>query len=108
MFKCNCTAMRRGTTPSLYYNMSVQTSVAAEYKIKKKKKDTIILEKSGDDVTIVDEDTIKILLSQEETMLFSAKYVIQTQVRAKYPNEATIASDIMEFWLGDLLKWEVL
>ena len=64
----------------------------------------IILEKEDNQIVRVDKDTIKVKLKQEETLLFSSKFPIEVQIRTKYADGAAVASNIMEFWLDDIIK----
>ena len=109
----NCNnAVYRGDTITYTFNFCVPVTDAKVMKIIFKQKDQIILEKYKTDTTaieIVDEDTIKVRLTQEETLLFSAKYPLYAQIRAVCGvNNAVIASDWIELSIGDLLKNEVI
>lgn len=62
-----------------------------------------VLEKEIGDV-IVEEDHIIVNLSQEETLLFKAGKKGYVQVRVKWDDGATAATEIKEFDVGGLLK----
>jgi hypothetical protein len=54
---------------------------------------TIILEKTLQDIQIIDEDSIKVSLTAQESLLFSDKYEVECQFMIKYINDAVITSE---------------
>ena len=102
----------KGSTPSLSFNINTPlTNINAMY-LTFYQREMLILEKNKDEIIIVDEDTIKIKLTQEETLLFSAKYPVQVQIRIKYDTanggSAAVTSGITEFHFNEVLKHEVI
>ena len=109
--ECN-NKVYRGTPITYTFNFCIPVTDAKVMNIVFKQLGQIILEKyktDTDAIEIVDEDTIKVHLTQEETMLFSAKYPFYAQIGAVVGvNNATIYSDPVELYICDILKNEVL
>lgn len=106
--ECYCKGMSRGTTPSFSFHVSVPIIGTEYYYVTFEQHGQIILEKEDDQVIRVNKDTIKIKMTQEETLLFSSKFPIRTQIRIKYDDGAAVASTIMKFWLEDIIKEGVI
>lgn len=102
--ECYCKGMSRGTTPSFSFHVSIPIIGTETYYITFRQHNQIILEKQDFDIVRVDKDTIKVKLSQLETLLFSSKFPIEVQIRTKYGDGTAVASNIMEFWLDDIIK----
>ena len=81
--KCMCKQFTRGTTPSITFNMGVPLDNALELYITFKQLNTLIIEKGIDDIVIVDQDTVRINLTEEESLLFSDKYDTECQFMVK-------------------------
>jgi hypothetical protein len=105
---CCCGGIFKGSTPSLYFNTNAPlTSVKSMY-LTFYQRDKFILEKELKDIIVVDENTIKVKLSQEETLLFSSKYDIAVQLRIKYNENSAVTSEINIFNMKEVLKHEVI
>lgn len=102
--ECYCKGMSRGTTPSFSFHLSIPILGRETYYMTFRQHGQIILEKEDNQIIRVDKDTIKIKLKQEETLLFSSKFPIEVQIRTKYADGAAVVSNIMEFWLDDIIK----
>ena len=90
---CTCRQFTRGTTPSFTFDMSVHLGNIAEIYITFKQLDTIIVEKTKKDIHIIDENSIKVTLTQDESLLFSDKYEVECQFMIKYVNNVVITSE---------------
>lgn len=104
LIECYCKGMSRGTTPSFNFHLCTQTFGTETYWVNFRQHGQNILEIEDKDVVRVDADTIKVKLDQEQTLLFSSKFPIECQIRVKYADGAAIASTIMKFDLGDIIK----
>lgn len=98
----------KGSTPSLFFNINTPLVNIDKMTMIFSQCGTIILEKNKDDITTVDEDTIKVKLTQKETLMFSSKYEIEAQIRIKYTSGAAVTSAITCFNIGEVLKNEVI
>lgn len=108
---CNyCGEISQGTTPSLVFNTNAPLTDINKLYLTFWQRDNFILEKDKDSVIFVDNDTIKVKLTQEETFLFSSKYDIEVQLRIKYEadNSPAITSAISTFKINRALKSEVI
>ena len=94
--ECYCKGMSRGTTPSFSFHLSIPMLGRETYYMTFRQHGQIILEK--------EDNQIKVKLKQEETLLFSSKFPIEVQIRTKYADGAAVASNIMEFWLDNIIK----
>ena len=90
---CTCRQFTRGTTPSFTFDMKVHLGNIKEFYITFVQLDTIIIEKTLKDIKIIDEDSIKINLTAEESLLFSDKYPVKCQFMIKYINDIVITSE---------------
>lgn len=108
LIQCCCKGMSRGTTPSFSFNVSVPIDGTEIFYITFRQHGIIILEKEDKEIIRVDKDTIKVKLSQEDTLLFSSHFPIEVQIRTKYLDGAAVASNIMTFYLEEILKEGVI
>lgn len=90
---CNCRQFTRGTTPSFTFDMKVHLGNIAEMYITFVQRNTIIVEKTLQDIKFLDDDSIKIQLTAEESLLFSEKYDVECQFMIKYINDIVITSE---------------
>lgn len=98
--------MRRGTTPTLVINIKgIEMSDIAEWYVTLAQ-DGVQMTKTTEDITIEDE-TLKIPLTQEETMQFTAGEV-SIQIRAKTTEDVAIASAIQTIGIDRILYNEVI
>ena len=90
---CTCRHFTRGTTPSFVFDMSVHLDSVEEFNVTFTQLNTVVLEKNKEDIVILDSDSIRVQLTEEETKLFSDKYDVQCQFRIKYTNGAVTTSE---------------
>ena len=87
--------MFKGTTPTHTFNVSIDTSLIKEVKITYSQKDKDVLIKRTKDCTI-DEGTISIRLSQEDTFLFEGNTMVMIQLRVLTSGgDALVAEPVM-------------
>src|SRR3712207_1320027 len=94
--------MHRGTTPIHIFRTDVDLTHASVLFITYKQNDKVVLEKSIDEVTIK-ERVVTVSLSQKETLLFN-EGIVTIQIRAKFPDESTIASSLIRTSAYEILK----
>ena len=90
---CICRHFTRGTTPSFTFDMSIRLENVEELNVTFTQLNTVVLEKNKDDIIVLDEDTVKITLTEEETKLFSDKYSTACQFRIKYVGGVIVTSE---------------
>lgn len=93
--------MRRGSTPTNTFELDIDLRNATVF-VSYEQDGTEILEKTGDDLTI-NEDSIVILLSQEDTLKFHPGKVF-IQIRYVFPTGAADASDIIQTTFERIIK----
>ena len=100
--------MYRGTTPALNFkfkNNLSELNITALF-LTFSQNDTVILEKTLEEIEIVD-NTIKVNLSQEETLKIEDKKVLHIQARIKV-DEKAYATNIIKTSLNAILKEGVI
>ena len=106
---CSAEVIYKGSTPTLYFTTNAPLVDIETAIITFQQCGQIILEKTKDDITIIENEGLKLKLTQEETLLFSAKYEIEAQLRIKYSTEdVAVTSGITCFTMGEVLKHEVI
>lgn len=105
---CYCGGVFKGSTPTLNFNINAPLENIQVMYLTFEQCGVLILEKNINDITIVDKDTVAVTLTQEETLLFSSKYDIEVQFRAKYTDGSATTSDINTFNMYRILKNEVI
>lgn len=98
--------MYRATTPKHTFKLPMETSLIDSLIISYAQKGKVIIEKHLEDVDLED-NSITVTLTQEETNLFTKSCTAQVQLRIKV-GEYVHASDIMEIKVNDVLNDEVM
>lgn len=93
--------MRRGSTPTNTFNVDIDLRDATVY-VTYEQKGQIVLEKTGDDLTVT-EDSITLELSQEDTLKFVPGSVL-IQIRYVFANGAADASNIIQTSAERIIK----
>lgn len=99
--------MIRGTTPTHIFNLPFVASTITKLRVTYKQKGEKVLEKTETDCTIA-EDTVKIKLTQEESLKFVARENVEVQLRAKYENGEVLSHTVKELPVERVLNEEVL
>lgn len=97
--------MRRGSTPTNTFRLSIDLSQATVY-IDYEQGGDIVIEKTGDDLTFGEDEqgyTITLELSQEDTLAFRSGSV-DIQLRYVMPNGAADASNIVSTNVARIIK----
>lgn len=95
--------MRRGTTPTNTFGSDTDLREAEAIYITYKQAGKTIIERELPDIT-VEEKTLEVTLTQEETLRFNSQQKVEIQVRAKFPGGRAIGSNIVETTVGRILK----
>ena len=99
--------MIRGTTPTHTFNIPFDTSLVDEVKITYAQEDEIVLVKGTPDC-ILDTNTIKVTLSQDDTFKFDCKKSVQVQLRILTKSGEALASVVENIGVSKCLDNEVL
>jgi hypothetical protein len=99
--------MIRGTTPTHTFNIPFDTSLVDEVKITYAQEDEIILTKGTTDCTL-ENNAIKVTLSQEDTFKFDHAKAVQIQIRILTVGGEALASVIEKVGVSKCLDNEVL
>lgn len=114
----NTVSITRGTTPTHVFYSDVSLENVSELYITYNQYGSTIVEKNLDDVTIdINENSITVPLTQQETLLFKNKNWswldpnrnisygnVRVQCRIKFEDGNVIASDIISIDIDDILK----
>lgn len=102
--------MIRGTTPTNRFYMDIDLSSAKVY-LTYAQGGNVVFEKTGDDLIFaseaVDDETQYIMsanLTQEDTLALKSDKQVRIQIRAVFVDGKSVASEIMEVTVGDILK----
>lgn len=98
--------MRRGTTPTNTFKVDIDLREAAVMYITYSQLGKTIVEKEIQDITI-EEDTLSVTLTQEETLAFCAGEV-EVQIRARFPGGLAVESEIKKTTAERVLKEGVI
>lgn len=97
-----------GTTPELTFDLPINTSDIQKLYITFKDKDkNIVFEKTEADC-VLSNKTVKVELSQEETLLFGKRTKVRMQMRVLTKDNKALKSQIFTMDIGDLLKEGVI
>ena len=100
--------MIRGTTPTLTFKLPFQVSELAEYWITiSQRYENIAINKTSEDCT-ADDDTITLILSQEDTLKLIGGKPVYIQIRALTTDDEAIASNMWDCSVEDILKEGVI
>lgn len=99
--------MTRGTTPIHVIKVPVSTVKIKDLIITYKQGKNVILEKRINDVEFGDK-SVKLKLTQQETLLFSARTVASGQIKIKTVSNDVWASKEFQFAVYDVMNVEVM
>lgn len=95
--------MRRGTTPTHIFTTDTDLTNAVVIYLSYEQYGEIVLEKTKEDMT-VDSKQVKVTLTQEETLAFGDRGDVEMQIRARFPDDTAIASNIITADVERILK----
>lgn len=95
--------MRRGTTPTHTFTTDVDLTGATVLYLTYKQNGRIKVEKTIDDVTI-NPDSVQVTLTQKETLSFDDEGDVRIQIRARFPDDSAVASNIIKTTAQIILK----
>ena len=93
----------RGTTPTHTFTTDTDLSDVSAIYITYSQRGRTKVEKTIDDVRF-GYNQISVVLSQADTLQFNANSPVYIQIRGKFADGSTIASNIMEASVGEILK----
>jgi len=99
--------MRRGTDPQLKFKIPYTADLIDDGYITFNQKGETVIEKMLSESSVTVEDySVAVFLSQEETLQFSSncKYPVMAQLRLKLDGGTAVASNIVEIPVGAILK----
>lgn len=99
--------MIRGTTPTHIFAIPFETNIISCVRIIYAQNDEVLFEKQTTDCTLT-ERTISTTLTQEETLLFDSKYLVQIQLRILLNDGSALASKVNYISLEKCLSNEVI
>ena len=98
--------MIKGTTPTHKFNVDRDLTEARVY-VTYKQRGSIIVERNNEEATntlTIDETSVELTLTQEETLKFYANEKVEIQIRAVYEDGTAIASSIISVYTDRILK----
>lgn len=98
--------MIRGTTPTNRFYMDIDLSSAKVY-LTYVQGGNVVFEKTGDDLSFSssdDEYSISVNLTQKDTLALKSDKQVRIQIRAVFSDGKSVASEIMEVTVVDILK----
>ncbi|KXI16087.1 hypothetical protein HMPREF3230_01224 [Gardnerella vaginalis] len=94
--------MYRGTTPTNVFRTDVDLENASVLFVSYKQNGKVVLEKSLEDVS-VKKTLVTVNLTQKETLLFQ-NGIVTIQIRAKFPDNTAIASNLIRTTAEEIVK----
>lgn len=94
--------MYRGTTPTNVFRTDVDLENASVLFVSYKQNGKVVLEKSLEDVS-VKKTLVTVNLTQKETLLFQDG-IVTIQIRAKFPDNTAIASNLIRTTAEEIVK----
>lgn len=97
-----------GATPKHTFKINADLREAEEIWITYKQGRHIRLNKTLSDGIEVEEKSISVKLSQEDTLLFSREQDVKIQIRARFDDGTAIASTVIHTTASECLRQEVI
>lgn len=95
--------MRRGTTPTHYFDTSIDLTPAEVIWLTYEQDECIVMNKTKEDLEVTPEQ-ICVTLTQKETLAFKERGAVKIQARVRFPNEKAVASNIITTDVERILK----
>ena len=95
--------MRRGTTPTHEFTTDTDLTSADVIYLTYKQGNHTVLELEKDRMTVTAE-SLSVTLTQEETLSFDQSLNFNIQIRARFPDQSAVASNIMNATAEAILK----
>ena len=99
--------MIRGTTPTHRFTLPIDTGLLRCVRIIYAQNDEVIFIKDTGDCTL-EENTIAVTLTQEETFMIDCHKYLQIQIRALTLNDEALASQVLRVEVEKCLDSEVI
>ena len=94
--------MFRGTTPTNIFNVDLDLTTAEVIYITYKQNNRVVFEKDINDITVTSK-ALTVRLSQDDTLKLEEREV-EIQIRARFPDETAVASNIIKTTASRILK----
>ena len=98
--------MRIGTTPTHNFRLPFGTETIRKVRVLYAQNDAVIFKKE-DEACTREGNTIKVQLTQDETLLFDYKKPVQIQLRVLTSDGEALTSQIVKVWPDKCLESEV-
>lgn len=95
--------MTRGTTVTHVFDVGADLREAEVLYVTYAQRGRAIIEKEKEDIEVT-EDTLKVSLSQEDTLAFNSGVTVLIQFRARFPDGTAVASEILKCEAEAILK----
>lgn len=99
--------MYRYTTPTLVFKLPINTGTLTECYVTLSQADNILIEKELSDM-VLEDNVVKVTLSQEETASFNAYIYLNIQLRCKDEKANAYASKVFAVAIDQVLKEGVI
>lgn len=99
--------MIRGTTPTHIFILPIETKIIKSLRVSYQQNNEIVFEKTENDVTLLG-TSIKLKLSQEETLMLAENVPVQVQLKVLTSDEVVMASAIKNIPVKVIINEEVL
>lgn len=99
--------MIRGSTPTHIFRLPISTGTLTQIRITYEQFSKTVLEKTEKDV-ILDENEIRVKLTQEDTLLFRSNVSVQLQLKVLTVDGIVLASPVKDLPVERILNEEVL
>lgn len=99
--------MFRATTPVLHFELCDKDASINDFDkvfITLAQNNKSLLEKTKDDIKIIDDKNFELSLTQEETLRFQAQFLMQIQLRCLDKEGRVVASEIVSMKVEDALN----
>jgi NAD-dependent DNA ligase len=100
-------AIRQGTTPTHTFNLPFDVSTLKVISIAYGQKTDVLFVKRLEDMT-VDGSTVRVTLTQKDTLKMDPRRDVEIQVRVVTHNDEALASDIFTVPIDRVIECEVL
>ena len=99
--------IQQGSTPTHEFELPFPTNLVSNIVVTYEQDDSIIIEKKGDEV-IRDGYSVKVSLTQQDTLKFKSDKIVKIQLKVKTIEGNVIPSDIIYRGVSEVLNKEIL
>lgn len=95
--------MRRGTTPTLTFNLPFNVEEIRYCEIYFSQNDNLVIEKTMEDC-VLEDNKLRVTLSQADTLLFDEDEKAEVQIRFVFTNGTVDATEVIKDKVKKILK----